>query len=155
MLSLKYYQFSLDVIAKVCHHYFREHKTIETLIFLLNPLNHHKQISFSHTLHPINSHPMIILVTLKSQNLQIIKLPTQMNLHNIKPTIKCKRARIMRHPTNIAGNIPRNLPTLRTKTNIDFHPTNKLILLPRLNILTNKTPQRNIMHTKSSKPHPR
>lgn len=29
MLSLKYYQFSLDVIAKVGHLYFTEHKTID------------------------------------------------------------------------------------------------------------------------------
>lgn len=31
MLSLKYYQFSLDVIAKVGHLYFKEHKTIDEI----------------------------------------------------------------------------------------------------------------------------
>ena len=31
MLSLKYYQFSLDVIAKIGHLYFREHKTIDEI----------------------------------------------------------------------------------------------------------------------------
>ena len=39
MISLKYYQFSIDVIAKVGHLYFKEHKTIDQIKQTLSKLH--------------------------------------------------------------------------------------------------------------------
>src|SRR5665647_298655 len=77
-----------------------------------------------------------------------------MILNDVKPTMKRQQTSIMTHTAHVAGNIPRNLTTLRAKANMNLNPTHKLILLPTLNILTNKTPQRNVMHTQRNKPHP-
>jgi hypothetical protein len=69
-----------------------------------------------------------------------------MILHNIKPTMKRKKARIMRHSTYIASDIPRNLTTFRAETNMNLYSPDKLIALPMLYILADKTAQANVMH---------
>src|SRR5674476_1104156 len=77
-----------------------------------------------------------------------------MILDNIKPTIQSQQTSIMRHPTDVASDVTANLSSLRTKTNMNLHAPDRFVFFPRRHILTNKTPQRNVVHAKRNKPTP-
>ena len=63
-----------------------------------------------------------------------------------KPTVKCQQTRVMAHAADVTGEVSADFAALRPKTNMNLYSPNKLILLPMLDILADKTAQANVMH---------
>ena len=59
----------------------------------------------------------------------------------------------MTHPADIASDIPRDLLSLRPKTDMNFDTPDEFVIFPMLQILTDFRKQSHIMHAKWNEPH--
>src|SRR5208283_813031 len=59
----------------------------------------------------------------------------------------------MTHPADVASDIPRDLLSLRPKTNMNLNTANEFIIFPMLQILTDFRKQSHIMDAKWNEPH--